>query len=64
MPSLGYSFVIWRSFAWATSKSVVDNLASVANLVWLMNCLVVFSLFAIVAADKPLLIKDQTSFCF
>ena len=64
MPFFGYNFVTWRSFAWATSKRVVDSLASVANLVWFTNCRVVFSLSAIAAADKPLLIKDQMSFCF
>lgn len=64
MLSFGYNFVTCRSFAWATSRRVVDSLASAASLVWLTNCRVVLSLSAIVAADKPLVISVQTVFCF
>lgn len=43
---------------------MVDSLASADSLVWLTNCLVVFSLLAIVTADKPLFSRDHTIFCF
>lgn len=56
--------MICRSFACATSSRVVDSLASADSLVWFMNCLVVFSLLAMVVADKPLFSRDHTIFCF
>ena len=64
MPSFGYNFMIWRSLAWAMSKRVVDNLASATSLVWFTNWRVVFSFSAIVATEIPLLMSDQTVFCF
>ncbi len=64
MPSFGYNFMIWRSLACAMSKRVVDSLASATSLVWLTNWRVVFSFSAIVTTEKPLLISDQTVFCF
>jgi hypothetical protein len=42
----------------------VDSLASATSLVWLTNWRVVFSLSAMAAMEKPLLISDQTVFCF
>lgn len=48
----------------ATSRSVVESLASAVNLVWLTYCLVVLSLSAIASTEKPLLINDQMAICF
>ena len=48
----------------ATSNSVVDSLASAVSLVWLTYCRVVLSLSAIADTEKPLLVSDQTVFCF
>ena len=45
------------------SRSVVDSFACAVSRVWLMYCLVVFSLFAIAVTEKPLSIRDQTVFC-
>ena len=53
----------WRSLAWATSRSVVDSLASAASLVWLTNCLVALSFSAIVTMDRPLFRSAQMVFC-
>jgi hypothetical protein len=49
---------------WATSRNVVESLASAASFVWLTNCRVVLNLSAIEATDKPLLISDHTPRCF
>jgi len=46
----------------ATSRSVVDSLASAVSLVWFTYCRVVFSLSAMLDTEKPLLISDQTVF--
>ena len=62
MACFGYSLVTWRSFTCATSKSVVDSLASAVSLVWLTYWRVVLSLSAMLDTEKPLLTSDQTAF--
>ena len=42
----------------------MDSLASAVNLVWLMYCRVVLSLFAIADTERPVLSSDQIVFCF
>ncbi len=64
MAFLGYSFVTCMSLAPATSRRVVESLASAVSLVWLTYCLVVRSLSAIADTEKPLCSSDQTVFCF
>ena len=64
IPCFEYSRVNWRSLAWATSKSVFESFASAVSLVWLTYCLVVLSLSAMAETEKPLLMSDQTVFCF
>ena len=64
MAFLGYRLVIWRSFVFATSRSVVESLASAVSLVWFTYCLVVLSFCAIVDTESPFVISDQIFICF
>jgi hypothetical protein len=48
----------------ATSRSVVESLASAVSRVWLTYWRVVLSLSAMAETDKPLRTRDQTVFCF
>ena len=62
MACFGLSLVTWRSFTCATSRSVVESLASVMSRVWLTYWRVVFSLVAILVTERPVLISAQTAF--
>ena len=52
----------WRSLTWATSRSVMESLASVMSRVWLTYWRVVLSFSAILGTERPVLIRDQMSF--
>lgn len=59
---MGMSLVTCRSLTCATSRSVVESLASVISRVWFTYWRVVLSLSAILVTERPVLIRDQMSF--